>query len=280
MSVALKTGLGALGVGLLVGASGLLLWRDVRSEVPPVPAVAPLRPAVAAAPAAAPSPADLDLLAEVLAAEVAAREELEGEVAALREELEELRTTSQQRAELGPGRARFFGRGGFDEARLEQAGVDPARISELRQAYEQSQLDLLTMRDEAMRQGLAPGGEGFAQLAEAQAQHTAQLQEELGLEDYDLMLFAAGQPNRIVVRDVLAGSSAESAGLLPGDLIRTYGSQPVFSVRELRHAISQSPEDTPVDVQVERDGLPATVRLTAGPMGVRLRPGRREPGTR
>ena len=277
MSAYLKRGLGALAIGLAVGVIGLLVWRDVRSEIAREPSSAP--PPVEAPPQIAiPASADLDLLREVLAAEVAAREELALEVETLRGELEQLQAAGDQEREAAPGlRSRFSRRGRFDDERLREAGLDDGRIGELRQAYEASQLDLLYLRDQVVREGWQGGGPGFGPLAQARAEQTAALQDELGLEMYDLMLFGAGQANRVVVRDVMPGSNAEAGGLLPGDVIRSYDDQPVFQLPELLYLMRQSDPETPVDVQVERDGLPATVRLTPGPMGVRLRPARRQP---
>ncbi len=278
MSAKLKRGLGVIAIGLAVGVIGLLVWRDVRSEIAPEQSSAP-RPAERAPPQIAiPLSADLDLLREVLAAEVAAREELAVEVETLRGELEQLQAAGEQQRETAQGlRSRFSRRGRFDDERLREAGLDDGRIGELRQAYEASQLDLLYLRDQAIREGWQGGGPGFGPLAQARAEQTAALQDELGLEMYDLMLFGAGQANRVVVRDVMPGSNAEAGGLLPGDVIRSYDDQPVFQTRELRYLMRQSDAETPVDIQIERDGLPATVRLTPGPMGVRLRPERRQP---
>ena len=274
----MKTGLGAAGVGLAAGLIGLLLWRDVRSEVAPR-TLGELQPVTAPPLAAAvDDSADIALLREVLIAEIEAREELMLEVEALREELGELRTASERAsaARSAPQRFRSFRQERFDEERLREAGLDPGRAAELRRAYEASRLDLLALRDQVMREGWAGGG-GMVELFQARAEQTAALQGELGLEMYDLMLFGAGEPNRVVVRDVLPGSNAEAGGLLPGDVIRSYNGEPLFRMQELRYFMSQSDPEVPVDVRVDRDGLPATVRLSPGPIGIRMRPARRQP---
>ncbi len=174
-----------------------------------------------------------------------------------------------------PQAFRSFRQERFDEERLLEAGLDPGRAAELRRAYEANRLDLLALRDQVMREGWAGGG--MLELFQARAEQTAALQGELGLEMYDLMLFGAGEPNRVVVRDVLPGSNAEVGGLLPGDVIRSYDGEPVFRMQELRYFMSQGDPEVPVDVRVDRDGLPATVRLSPGPIGVRMRPARRQP---
>ena len=283
----MKTGLGAVAVGLAAGLIGLLLWRDVRSEVAPR-TLGELQPVTAPPFAAAvDDSADIALLREVLIAEIEAREELMLEVEALREELAELRTASERAsaARSAPRRFRSFRQERFDEERLREAGLDPGRAAELRRAYEASRLDLLAVRDQVMREGWAGGGggmvglfqSGMVELFQARAGQTAALQGELGLEMYDLMLFGAGEPNRVVVRDVLPGSNAEAGGLLPGDVIRSYNDQPVFRMQELRYFMSQSDSEVPVDVRVDRDGLPTTVRLSPGPIGIRMRPALRQP---
>ena len=152
-------------------------------------------------------------------------------------------------------------------------------MDQLRAVYERRQLDFINLREQAFREGIVEGGGGFAQIWEARAQQTAALQEELGLENYDLMLYGAGQPNRLIVRDILPGSNAELGGLQDGDIIRSYDDEPVFGMQELRFLIVQGDRDTPVDVGVERDGASTTVQVTPGPMGVRLRPAWRQPET-
>ncbi len=273
----MKTGLGAVAVGLAAGLIGLLLWRDVRSEVAPR-TLGELQPVSGVPPTAAGDDSvDIALLREVLIAEIEAREELVLEVEALREELGELRATSERAsaARSVPQAFRSFRQERFDEERLLEAGLDPGRAAELRRAYEANRLDLLALRDQVMREGWAGGG--MVELFQARAEQTAALQEELGLELYDLMLFGAGEPNRVVVRDVLPGSNAEAGGLLPGDVIRSYDGEPVFRMQELRYFMSQGDPEVPVDVRVDRDGLPATVRLSPGPIGIRMRPARRQP---
>ncbi len=283
MRLPAKTGLGALAVGLTAGVLALLLWSDVRSEVAPepppaVPAPRPVEPGLP--PVASIASEDLDLLREVLAAEVAAREELELEVDELREELASLRSERERSpAERVTRGAGFSRQRRFDEDRLLQAGLDPGRAEQLRQAYERSQLDFISLRNQVAREGWVDGGGAFAQIFEARAQQTAALQEELGLEMYDLMLYGAGQPNRLVVRDILPGSNAEVGGLQEGDIIRSYDDQPVFGMQELRYLIAQGDQQTPVDVGVERAGAATTVQVTPGPMGVRLRPAWRQPET-
>ena len=295
MRLRAKTGLGALAVVLTAGVLALFLWRDVRSEVAPEPAPAlPARTPIVPdlAPVASTAPEDLDLLREVLAAEVAAREELAIEVDELREELaievDELREElASMRSERERSVAERVSRGGgfsrqrrFDEERLLEAGLDRGRAEQLREVYERSQLDFIHLRDQAIREGwVEGGGGGFAQVFEARAQQTAVLQEELGLEMYDLMLYGAGQPNRLVVRDILPGSNAEAGGLQEGDIIRTYDDQPVFGMQELRYLMAQGDRQTPVEVGVERAGGATTVQVTPGPMGVRLRPAWRQPET-
>ncbi len=281
MRLRAKTGLGALAIGLTAGVLALLLWRDVRSEVAPepapaLPAQAPVVPDLP--PVASTAWEDMDLLREVLAAEVAAREELVIEVDELRDELASLR--SERERSVGERVARgggFSRQRRFDEERLLEAGLDRGRAEQLREVYERSQLDFINLRDQAIRDGW--GGGGFSQVFEARAQQTAALQEELGLELYDLMLYGAGQPNRLVVRDILPGSNAEVGGLQEGDIIRSYDDQPVFGMQELRYLIAQGDQQTPVDVGVERAGAATTVQVTPGPMGVRLRPVWRQPET-
>ena len=135
MRLRAKTGLGALAIGLTAGVLALLLWHDVRSEVAPEPAPAVSAPAPFVPdlpPVASTTWEDVDLLREVLAAEVAAREELAIEVDELREELASLRSEREQSVAERVSRGGGFSRQRrFDEARLLEAGLDRRRAEQL-----------------------------------------------------------------------------------------------------------------------------------------------------
>jgi S1-C subfamily serine protease len=108
----------------------------------------------------------------------------------------------------------------------------------------------------------------------------ARLREEVGDEDYDLVLWATGQENRVIITDVLLTSPARAADLRSGDVIVRYGDEKIFSVSDLQHATRGGEVGDPVTVEVLRGDQELRTYLPRGPLGVRLQSARREPDTR
>ncbi len=72
----------------------------------------------------------------------------------------------------------------------------------------------------------------------------------------------------IAVEDVTPGSQAEQAGLRPGDLLVSYNGQPTTSNGELRKLTSGVAPDSPVTLQILRDGVLQTVTMRGGRIGI------------
>jgi len=89
--------------------------------------------------------------------------------------------------------------------------------------------------------------------------------------------YAAPDPSRIVVVDVAAGSPAESAGLLPGDLIVALDGDPLNGFDDLRQRTAQH-LDQEIVLVLERDGRSIEARITPrsvhpedeGPLGITI----------
>jgi hypothetical protein len=71
------------------------------------------------------------------------------------------------------------------------------------------------------------------------------------------------QQNR--VQSVASGSSAASAGLQSGDLLRTVGERSVASFADVQYALHRAPATGQLPVTAERAGKPVTVSLTLAP---------------
>lgn len=72
-----------------------------------------------------------------------------------------------------------------------------------------------------------------------------------------------GQPGVIVTR-VLPGTGAETAGVLPDDLITGFNNSAIRSMGDLAAAVRLQPPDAIVDVDVVRDGQTISLKVTLG----------------
>ena len=93
----------------------------------------------------------------------------------------------------------------------------------------------------------------------------------MGEEGWDQLLYASGQPNRVQVREVLEDSTADAAGMLPGDVILRYGERAVFKIEWLQAATAHGVPGTPVSVEVMRDGEVLYLEVERGPLGTLIR---------
>ena len=163
-------------------------------------------------------------------------------------------------------------RGTFDAGALRSAGLSGAEVQWLRERWERSQLDTLYLTDQALREGW-----GMGQLRSARLQQRREFQDEIGTAMYDLMLYATGRKNRVVVRDVYAGSAAEASDLRGGDVIVAYAGTPVFEPRDLRWLSSSGEAGLLVTIQVVRGGRLENLQIERGPLGVSTRRERVQP---
>ncbi|MGB9690215.1 S1C family serine protease [Thermogutta sp.] len=68
----------------------------------------------------------------------------------------------------------------------------------------------------------------------------------------------------VVVLSVLPGSPAEKAGLLPGDVVRTWNGEVVEDSSALGVMVAKTPVGSEVPVEIYRQGRPQTVRVLVG----------------
>jgi hypothetical protein len=156
----------------------------------------------------------------------------------------------------------------FDDARLAASGVAPDEIEHLRISYDAMQLDELYLHNQASREGWLRSGR-YKQDAKNLKEG---LRDDLGEEDYDRMLYATGQTNRVRVQAVIGDSPAQYAGLLAGDVILRYADERIFNPRELRSRTTQGVLGKPVYVDVLRNGAEISLSLPRGPLGVKIEP--------
>ena len=82
----------------------------------------------------------------------------------------------------------------------------------------------------------------------------ARLIEEIGVEAYDQLLYDNGRKNRSRVQYVAPRSNAGQAGIQNGDVLVSYGGEPVFGPRSVRENNRFFEPGDEVIVVVERDG--------------------------
>ena len=161
----------------------------------------------------------------------------------------------------------------FDEEGLLAVQVDPLEVSRLRERWEQFELEKLELSHSSAREGRGFSARNWRE----QRQLEQALREELGDEFYDLLLFATGRPNRVVVREVFDRSPARDAGLEPGDTILRYDDTRIFAPGELRHASTLGELGEFVRVEVLREGRSREIYVPRGPLGILIKSESRTP---
>jgi hypothetical protein len=154
----------------------------------------------------------------------------------------------------------------FDEADLIERGIDERRAARLHEHFDELQMEELYLRDEAIRGRWL----GRPRYHERVRDLRSESREEIGDDDYDLLLYASGRNNRVLLSDVLQNSPAAAAGIEPGDILVRYGGRAIFDIRDL---ISETTRDGPgstVPVDLVRDGQRRRVYVPRGPLGARI----------
>ena len=164
----------------------------------------------------------------------------------------------------------------FNEKALVEHGVPADEAARLRATFEKSEMELLYLRDQAIREGWH--GKGRYALAVRDLRNG--LREEIGDESFDMVLFASGRKNRALLKDVMNDSPGGAAGLEPGDVVLRYDGELIFSPTALTRATHQGKAGAPIAMDVLRRGEEIRVYLPRGPIGAQLKAVRRPPHTR
>lgn len=160
---------------------------------------------------------------------------------------------------------------------LVKAGLDEAVADNILRRRNQLELARLELRDRASREGFL-GTQRYSRELAALNTGDMPLRDEIGDEAYDRYLYATEQNNRVKVVSVMMGSAAEQAGILSGDLIRSYNGNTVFKWTEVQQATAGGELGEYVPIGISRDGLPLNLWVPRGPLGVRLDATRLNPG--
>ena len=265
---------------------GLWLWTT-RSSLSPVASTESL----AAAPIGS-LESQLATLRQELSVERDARLGLEAEVEMLRLLLEDYgggprpaappgaaaapagspATATQDRPEavaVNPGERLWF-----DAPALLEQGYSAQDTARLESLFEESELQVLYLRDQATREGWA----GTPRFLQAIYELRSGLRTSVGDETFDWLLYATQRANRVAVRAVISTGPAAHAGIRTGDLILRYDGRTIFRGRELQHATTQGEagRTVPVDVMSEGGQL-RRLTVPSGPLGIQLADERHPP---
>ncbi len=271
-----------IGLGLaLVAALALLVYTWAHDAIGPAPTGRPEPPAVAAA-GPATLHAELRALHEELALERSLRESLSEELDGLREELAAARAkpetapSGQTAAATRRGERASDVIGSFDPKALLAQGISERDVERIQRHYERLEMAELYARDQAVREGW----DGSRRLTDELQALRGEARAEMGDEDYDCLLYATGQNNRVVLVKVLSDSPAQAAGLEDGDIVLRYDEHAIFVPGALRQATNEGRSGSLVALDFLRDGDSRRSWVPRGPLGAQLRSKRGPPQKR
>jgi hypothetical protein len=226
----------------------------------------------------------LTKLREEFEQERAARLALGDELSELRQHLSEIRTHSDRNpTETAPQATSETNKNGdlesefaefwFDEQALYDEGLGVSEVNRLHQRFDEVELEKLAARDRAARDGWSSSSRLSQELRDIQTR----FRKELGDEDYDKILYAAGLRNRVRVDDLLRGSVASDSGIMVGDEIYSYAGERIFNPSSLYILTTQGEADEIVEIVILRDGDLYLVTAQRGPLGTKLGHTRKSP---
>lgn len=237
----------------------------------------------------APVVIDTSNMQEALRSEIAARKQLAEQVARLEHDLKALRSeprgsngnsnaaTSAAAAESTPkDLPHERENSAFDEQSLRDAGMSATEAAQVRERFEQLEMDRLVLRDRAQREGWM-GTVRYSNEVARLEDKRQDIRANMGDNSYDAYLYASGQDNRVVVRDVLQGSPAKQVGIVAGDTIVRYADKRIFNQRDLQTATSEGKLGEMTRVDIERDGRSLDLYVPRGPLGIYMDSESRKP---
>ena len=156
-------------------------------------------------------------------------------------------------------------------------GIPAGQAALIQSRLDEYDLKQLYLKDRASREGWLNTARYRKEQRQAQNAYR-ELRSEIGDDAYDRMLYALGQANRVVVRDIMQNSSAEQYGLQAKDRVYEYDGRRVFTGQELNDLVTQGGDaGTLVLVRVQRGEQQLDFYLPRGPIGIRLATSRELP---
>lgn len=165
---------------------------------------------------------------------------------------------------------------GFDPAPMIESGFDPRHVEAYSEEVDEYQLAQLELRDLATREGWVDS-QRYERERRALRDRLAVSRASYGEDFADWVLFASGQPNRLRVGGVIAGSAGADAGLEAGDVVERYAGEGIRAFQDLRQLTTSGVAGESTEVEVRRRGQTVHLTIPRGPLGVSVEPVRREP---
>jgi len=204
-----------------------------------------------------------------------ARRQLEQTLQSLKDELQTLaqRFDKLESAERNDRNRRLAQneRRRIDTAALVSAGINIGDAELIAQQWNQQEMDMLYLRDQAAREGWLDTAE-FRQSAQDIRQGLDSLWQDLDSSAYDRFLYATGRPNRVQISNVIDSSPGQSIGLQAGDIVLNYGGSPIYSGQDLQSATTSGVPDETVIMQIIRDDALIELSIPRGPIGISMAP--------
>ncbi len=135
-----------------------------------------------------------------------------------------------------------------------------------------------TERERARLRSLLTEGRGTVEDRRALHELDDALIQEIGSDNYDRLLYAAGKNNRVTVGSVHRASNGAAAGLMPGDLVLLIDGTPVYTTQDLRARATQRIARRPTATIVyQRGGEWFETEISTGALGMGLWGHREQP---
>ncbi|MCW8911514.1 MAG: PDZ domain-containing protein [Gammaproteobacteria bacterium] len=201
---------------------------------------------------------------------------LRQQITKLEQELEAQQQDESADSEKSPQHTRLT------ETQIKQAlikiGITESMADEILNRQSQHEYQLLTLHDQAKREGYLNSSRYYKQRRELM-QQAPSLQNAIGTDAYDRFLYQTEQNNRVVVSSVMQNSPADQLGVQNGDIILKYATEKILSWRELRELTGQGVAGEYVNLNILRNEQLLNILVPRGPLGVKLETTRLDPET-
>lgn len=154
----------------------------------------------------------------------------------------------------------------FDESALLEAGLEERDFADLKQRVETLELQKLGLQNQATREGWLNSKDFYKQFRDLDMR----FKQSLSPTDYDIYLYATGQPNRVKVSDVLGNSAAGAAGIRNGDIVLGYAGERIFNQATLYRLTTQGQPGEMVAITLLRGDETVISYVPRGPLGTRF----------